>query len=294
MPHRAFPTPLRFSTIGIIGAGRLGSSFADALAANKMPVSGVAGRSARCAKASTLAKRLGINADAAQSVANQCDLIFIAVPDANIASVAAQTLWRPGQAVVHMSGATRVAALLPARQQGAHIGGFHPLKSVSQARGHAGSFQGITITLEAEYPPLMAHLSTIAKRLGSNIHHLPHCSRRRYHAAANHASALLISLLTDMRTLWASCGGSEQEMLAALLPVMKSTLQAVETYGIERALTGPLVRGDIATLEGHILALHALDSGLAQRYAAHHVPLISQAPAEQQPALATLLRRYQH
>lgn len=285
-------TSVEFGAIGIIGAGKMGSALADALYLNGHPILAIAGRTANCPKASALAQRVKATAISAQSLAKQCSLIFIAIPDDGITELASSLQWTAGSAVVHLSGATPIEALLPAASSHAYTGSFHPLQSISQPTGTAATFHQCTITIEAPHFHLSARLKSLAEDLGARSTVLPADARMRYHAAANHASALLTALLMDMAHLWESWGSNEEEMLEALLPLMQGTLNAAKTQGITQALTGPLIRGDIATLEGHLAALRQLDPALAQRYAIHHQPLLPFAPLPRRQHIASLLNAY--
>ena len=286
IPHSAF------STVGIIGPGRMGSALAEALHLTGQPINAVAGRTAHCAKAHRLAQRVDAKVMSAQALAKCCSLVVIAVPDDDITTVCDAISWTAGSGVVHVSGATELSVLRHAVRCQAHIGGFHPLQSISQHGATAESFQHCTITIEAEQPLLNERLAGLATQLGAHVNVLPALTRMRYHAAANHASALLIALLTDMATLWKSWGGSEEDMMHALLPLMNGTLTAASAKGIANALTGPLARGDVGTLEGHLSALAALDSDLAQRYALRHKALLSLSPLEQRQSIAELIETY--
>lgn len=281
-----------FSTIGIIGPGRMGSALADALHYTGHAIHAIAGRSSESHRAIALAQRLGATVMTAQQLAKQCSLIILATPDDKLAHIANVLDWSAHSAVIHLSGATDISILQPAADQGAYIGSFHPLQSISQPIGSASTFQHCTISIEAAAPALKARLEQLAHSLGAHINLLPANARMRYHASANHASALLIGLLMDMAQLWESWGSNEKEMMTALLPLMEGTLSSAKTNGIAQALTGPLARGDINTLTGHLSALYALDPALAQRYALRHIALLHLAPESQRSTLEALLIEY--
>lgn len=286
--------PLKFATIGLIGPGRMGSALAESLHLNGHSIYAVAGRNEACPKARTLAERLGAQPMSAQALAEHCSLVFIATPDDDIAPLANAITWSPDTAVVHLSGATDVHVLQAVQHYQAYVGSFHPLQSVSQPTGTATTFQGCTITIEAEEPALCERLMSLTEALGAHVNVLPAKARTRYHAAANHASALLVALMMDMAELWKSWGSSEEEMIEALLPLMQGTLTAAKAHGLASALTGPLARGDTGTLKGHLSALEQLDPALAQRYALRHQPLLSYAPPAQRQCIAELIGAYSH
>src|SRR5690349_3912818 len=113
-------------TLGIIGAGRVGTGLAMNFARSGRSVVAVASRSATSARA--LARRVpGARAAAsAQEAADRADLVFLTVPDDAIEAVASGIRWRAGTACVHCSGAGELGLLAGAAAQGALVGGFHP------------------------------------------------------------------------------------------------------------------------------------------------------------------------
>ena len=241
--------------VGIIGAGRVGSALAVAAAAAGWPVVAVASR--QHARAEALAARLpGARPATAQEVADLADLVFLTVPDAAIAQVTRVVRWRAGQAVVHTSGAESLAPLAPARAAGALIGGLHPLQTFAGANeaDPLRVFAGITCALEAD-AALLPRLEALVRALGARPVVLPAEARARYHAAAVLASNYVVTLLHLAAALWATFGVDERTALAALLPLTRRAVDNVAARGPAAALTGPIVRGDAATVAKHLGAL---------------------------------------
>jgi len=113
-----------------------------------------------------------------------------------------------------------------------------------------------------------AALST-ARRLigllgGSGIT-VPTSRRPMYHAAAVFASNYVVTLLRQASSIFRAAGATQDEAERALTALAKGTLENVEELGIDAALTGPLVRGDVGTVELH---LRTLEPGDAELYAA--------------------------
>lgn len=242
--------------VGFIGAGRLATALAhefDHLVAEAQ-VTAVTARTA--VSAETLAARLlGAQAVAtAQDVAGQSDLVFIATPDDVIASVAAGVVWRPGQLVVHCSGAQSAAALDAAAAQGATTGVFHPLQTLAGGEPELGLFRGITFAVEAPeaLAGLLQHWATL---LGGRWITLRAEDRVLYHAAAVIASNYLVTLAKLATDLWGEMGIERAEALRALLPLMHGTVENLERVGLPDGLTGPVARGDLGTIERHLEAL---------------------------------------
>ena len=131
-------TKERALSLGFIGAGRVGTALARALDRRGHRVLGVASRTVDSAR--RLAQMVpGCKSSTdPQEVAEAAGLVFITTPDEVIAQVAAQIRWHPGQIVVHCSGATSLEALQPAQEQGALVGGLHPLQSFASGQIEAG------------------------------------------------------------------------------------------------------------------------------------------------------------
>lgn len=243
--------------IGFIGAGRLGKALAWSFAQRGLAV--VAAASQRAASAQALAAAVpGCRVFDTQDVIDACDLVFVTTPDAAIATTVNACRWRDGIAVVHCSGVTEVSALQSAAAQGALAGGFHPMQTFGDPAVAARSLPGCTITIEAPQP-LDAMLVALAERLQCRVNRLPPGMRARYHAAAGYTSQFINVLFAQAAQIWRSWGASEAQAVAALLPMARGTLAAIESAGIAQAMPGPVSRGDIGSIAKHVQALSALD-----------------------------------
>ena len=243
----------RPESIGIIGAGRLGASLAMALEAAGYRVAAVASRST--GSAASLAARLGeATALSSRQVAETCELVFVTVPDGQIASVAAELPWKTGQAVVHCSGALGLDALAPASAAGARAGCLHPLQSFSSREGEPERFRGIVCGVEGA-PPLGSTLERIAAGLGAGVVRLEGVDRARYHAAAVFASNYAVALMAAARRAWELAGLPPDEARPALAPLLFGAASNVAERELAEALTGPVARGDVATIERQLAAL---------------------------------------
>ena len=250
--------------IGFIGAGRLGKALAWSFSAAGLHVAAVASGSgpSGSANASTSAHELadaipGCEAMAAQAVVDRCDLVFLATPDSAIASACAALRWRAGVSVVHCSGVTEVDALSAARDQGACIGGFHPMQTFGDPAAAVASLPGSTITIEAG-EPLNATLVALVGQLHCRVNRLPPGMRARYHASAGFTSQFINALFAEAARVWESWGATEAEALQAMLPMARGTLASIESAGIARGMPGPVSRGDVGSVEKHVAALAAL------------------------------------
>ena len=166
------------------------------------------------------------------------ELLLLCVPDAAIGEVA-RTI-PVGPWVAHTSGATPLAALSPHERRFS----VHPLQTFTRARGPEqldGAYGAVT----AETPDARAVGLWLASTLGLVAFELADADRALYHAGAAVASNYLVTLHRAASTLVAEAGAPPD----GLVPLMLRTIE----NGFE--LTGPIARGDLATVEAHLDAV---------------------------------------
>ena len=200
----------------IVGAGRLGSALAAALPASSGP------------------HRRG--ADPAGA-----DVVLLCVPDAEIAAAAAAV--SPGPIVGHCSGATTLQPLL----DGGHgeVLSMHPLMTVPA--GGEARFEGAGAAVAGSTERAVHTARVIAARLGMKPVVIADADRVAYHAAAAIASNFLTTIEGAAERVGATAG-LDRELL---VPLVRASVEAWADLGAARALTGPIARGDVATVERH-------------------------------------------
>lgn len=246
--------------LGFVGAGRVGTGLATGFARAGHDVVAVASRS--IASAQALARRVpGARVVAPQEVADRADLVFLTVPDDAIEAVASSVRWRVGCASVHCSGAADLDTLKKAVADGALAGGFHPLHMFGEPGESADALSGCAVAL-AGPEALVKKLERLARSLGARSLRLPEGGRALYHVAANFSGAFVIALMRETIALWKQLGISEGDALAALLPLLRGTVDNVERLGAAGGLGSAVARGDVGTIRRHleVLAREAPDS----------------------------------
>lgn len=251
--------------VGLIGAGRLAAALAAGLARAGYPVRAIA--SARIESARSLAAALGPGVAASADpgdVAAACDVAFLTVPDSAIRPLAERIGWRQGQVVAHCSGALGLGELAAARPGGAVPACFHPLQTFPSRTPEPARFEGIFCGVEGAEP---AHgwLEQVARDLGARPFPLEGVDRAVYHAAAVVASNHVIALASAAARLWAMAGLPVESGREALAPLLLAAANNVARMELALALTGPVARGDIATIARHLDALER-DPGLRELY----------------------------
>jgi predicted short-subunit dehydrogenase-like oxidoreductase (DUF2520 family) len=167
------------------------------------------------------------------------DEVQLCVPDGEIAAAAAALApaLAPGTPVGHCSGATSLDVLT-----GVEAFSLHPLMTATA--DSAVTFAGAGAAVAGATPRALAMATELARRLGMEPIAVADEDRATYHAAASIASNFLITLEAAAERLAASAGvGREQ-----LVPLVRAAVENWARLGGRRALTGPVVRGDEATI----------------------------------------------
>ena len=198
----------------------------------------------------------GVSAVSPAALVARCTCVVLAVPDDQIAATCAALPWRAGQAIVHSSGALDLGALGAAAARGALRGCVHPLQSFPDRGGNPERFAGIRCGVEADRA-LLRPLTALVRALGATPLSLRGVDRAGYHAAAVLASNYVVALHAAAERAWALSGLPARSARSALASLTLGAATALQARTLERALTGPLARGDVRTLQGHLRALDA-------------------------------------
>ncbi|BBB90195.1 MAG TPA: DUF2520 domain-containing protein [Methylomusa anaerophila] len=243
--------------IVILGAGRLGSALACLAKGCGYPVAAVTTGRRETAAAFSQATGIPACCDNTEAAA-QGDIILLTVPDRILPVVLAELIagqrLRPGQVLLHTSGVLTGETLAAARQFGTAVGSMHPLQSFADLETARRNLSGSAFAIDGD-PLAVNAASRLALDLGGRILQVPPEERVLYHAAACIASNYLVALLHMAEKLLSRWTTGEQDALQALLPLVSGTLRNVARQGTSAALTGPIVRGDAATIAQHLQAL---------------------------------------
>ena len=254
-------------SIGFVGAGRVGLALGRAFSAAGWPVVAVASRDAgrRDAFRSAIPDARAFIEPA--GVLDEASVIFLTVPDDVVAPVAAQLRLYSGQALVHTSGLLPSTVLEPAMAAGTEKASFHPLVAFADPDASVEALRGATIAIEGD-PALVRLLAELAEACGAQPVRLPVEGKAAYHAAAVLAAGGFVALLDAIAELGRGAGLDESGALVIYAPLIRQSLANAERFGIDTALTGPIVRGDIGTLQAHLAAMARLAPGATGLYVA--------------------------
>ncbi|HEY1273877.1 MAG TPA: DUF2520 domain-containing protein [Thermoleophilaceae bacterium] len=244
------------ATVGVVGAGRLGSALARALATTGWAVDGPSRRG---------------------ETPRGCDAIVLCVPDSEIPAAAAAVAGA-APLVGHTSGATPLTALEPA---GAEAFGWHPLQTFAGGPDDAALFAGSGCAIAGDTERALEFAREMARRLGMTAFEIDDSGRASYHAAASIASNFLLTLQAAAEEAAAGAGLEPEEARALLAPLVRRTLENHAAVGPREALTGPVARGDeetvaaqraaVAETAPHLLALFDELVEQTRRLAGHEV-----------------------
>ena len=265
-PHR-HSSPGEPPVIGIVGAGAVGTALAVALSRGGWPIHAVASRDAgRRERFRSLVDVSRVFADP-EPILDEVELIILTVPDDAIAPLAASLRMYSGQAMIHTSGALGAEVLAPAMAAGTQVGTFHPLVAFADTERAVEALHGATVAIEGD-DQLATMLAEMAEVVGANPVRLAPGSKAAYHAAAVLAAGGLIALLDAIAELGRVAGLDEAGSLAVYGPLIEGTLGNARALGIRAALTGPMTRGDVGTLQAHLATLRDHAPGVVDLYVA--------------------------
>jgi predicted short-subunit dehydrogenase-like oxidoreductase (DUF2520 family) len=249
--------------VSIIGAGRLGTALAVALAGKGYAIRSIVAR--RVQNARRAAGLLGPLLDSDVQVLGTkqlrslraADVFLITTPDDQIAKVAAELspFALPKGIALHTSGALSAEALAPLREKGWHTGSIHPLVSVSDTAEGDTALPRAFWSVEGDKTALQV-AKTIVRDLGGKSFSIRSEDKPLYHAAAVMASGNVVALFDVALEMLGECGLTRKTARSILLPLVASTVHNLETNDPAQALTGTFARGDVETVKRHLAALN--------------------------------------
>lgn len=254
--------------VGVVSAGRVGAVVGAAWAAaghHVVATSGVSRESVR--RAAALLP--GVPLLPPDAVASGAGLVLLAVPDdvlpGLVRGLAAAGSFRAGQIVVHTCGAHGVGVLAPALAHGVLPLALHPVMTFTGRTEDVVRLNGACFGVTAADGDEAAwHVGeALVVEVGSEPVRVPEAVRPLYHAALAHGANHLVTLVRDCVDTLETAGISPAERLVA--PLLSAALDNALRHG-DRALTGPVARGDAAVVALHLRELAAVDPDLADTY----------------------------
>ncbi|MFQ5966864.1 MAG: Rossmann-like and DUF2520 domain-containing protein [Acidimicrobiia bacterium] len=234
----------------VVGPGRAGGALAIALHRAGHEVAAVIGRDRK--RADLLAELVSARSYRLGSALPEADIVLLAVRDDAIEPVA-ETLAEnlPAAAAVHLSGLQEIRTLQSLAARGAAIGSWHPLQTLPNAEVGADRLEGAWMAITTDSEELAALLEGVSQDLGARPFRLADELKPLYHAAAAAAANYVTAALGLAESL-ATAAGVPYE---AARPLVNAVTSNVFSFGAESALTGPIARGDISTVEAQLAGI---------------------------------------
>lgn len=199
------------------------------------------------------------------------NIYLIATPDDQIAGaceqLAASGQLKPDVIVFHCSGALPATVLAPAAACGALTASVHPVRSFALPEQVAATFGGTWCGVEGDAGAL-AVLGPLFTGIGAQLVAVDPAAKTVYHAAAVFACNYLVTLLDVAVQAYAHAGIPNDIAMKMMEPLVRKTVDQAFAAGTEAALSGPIARGDMATVEKQQAAVTAWDKDKGELYAA--------------------------
>ena len=246
--------------VGFIGAGKVGFTLGKYFCEHDIEVTGYYSRSIQSAKKAAAFTATAAYENRSQLVADS-DVLFFTVPDDCIASTFEAVRHEPiqGKIFCHCSGVLTASVGFPSIEQAGASGySVHPLFAISDRYQSYRELADVFFTLEGSADRLASQQEWL-KSAGLHVQIIPAAAKMRYHCAAAIASNQVIALFAESQQLLLDCGFSAEAAQQALTPLFLGNARHIATDGPTAALTGPVERGDAATLELHLTALDTDD-----------------------------------
>lgn len=257
------------ASFAIVGCGRVGCALAGQMQRAGYRLAGLASKSLSSARAA--AEQLGtdIFSDKPWEVTKHADVVFITTPDGqieNAASVIADNQGVKKNAVVlHCSGSQPSTILSVLKQYEVSIGSLHPLQSFASKQMEGNPFENIIAAIEGE-PEAVAMAIRIARDLSATCLTIQTDAKTAYHAAAVVASNYLVAIQDLAFRLLALAGIPPENAFPVLGPLIQGTVANIKKVGTQKALTGPIVRGDTDTVRTHVHEIRRLAPDMLSLY----------------------------
>lgn len=278
-------------SIGFIGAGRVGMTFGRYFYEKKLNVSGFFSRTAGNAfEAAEFTASKAYNSLC--ELTAESDIIFITVPDSAIHSVYNQLLKYDikDKILCHCSGAMSAKVFENIEMYGAYGCSVHPAFAVSDKRNSYKQIGNAFFTVEGDTHSLQI-ITELLDRLGNPYQVIDAKSKCKYHTALATASNLVIALYRISERLLNECGFSPSSAESVINPLFLNNAENVCRNGALAALTGPIDRNDISTVEKHLTVLDNVTSDLYKLLSAELVRTAKQKyPERDYSDLENLLR----
>jgi len=243
-------------------------------------------------RARRLAREVKTAAVTAVRAQIRAEVVWFCVPDGAIASAAASLTgaadWH-GKVALHSSGALSSEELAVLRGRGAAVASVHPLMTF--VRGSRPSLVGVPFAIEGT-PRAMRAGRAIVVQLRGRAFTIRKQEKEAYHAWGMFASPLLTVLLAASECVAGAAGVGQKAARERMLPILRQTLANYARLGAPGSFSGPIARGDVATVRKHLQVLLEVPK-VREVYVALARAALRDLPAKNRAALQKILKAEQ-
>lgn len=256
-------------TLAIIGCGAVGRTLGRLFhEASVFQIGDVVNRSPESAQAAVQFMGAG-RAVATLAELQPAEVYLVGAADDAVAGLAAALaacgVIGPGTIAFHVSGALSSSALAPLASRGAALASVHPVRSFADPLESARSFAGTWCGLEGDAEAL-ATLEQAFSGIGGRTFPVEAKFKTIYHAGSVLVCNYLTALVEAGVKAYGKGGLPRSTALEVMEPLVRGTVDNIFRVGVAQALTGPIARGDCATVSHQVAALEQWDGELAQLY----------------------------
>jgi predicted short-subunit dehydrogenase-like oxidoreductase (DUF2520 family) len=242
-------------TIGIVGAGKVGCSIGKYLREHGISVAGYYSRSKESVEsAATFTETKSFHSFG--ELLEASDICFVTTPDDVISQVWGQAVGKTiqGKIFCHFSGSLSSAVFSNRKEAGVSACSIHPMYAFSDKFTSYEKLNQVIFTMEGDEAALSV-LRPLFEGLGNRVCVMDSEKKSRYHAAASMVSNMMIGLYEMGIDMLEDCGFSRGDSGKLIEPLVRGNIEALLSTTPELALTGPIERGDAATVEKHLSVL---------------------------------------
>ena len=240
--------------IAIIGAGNVGKVLGYALKQKGYLLAAASARTESSRKIAADLLQCPVYSEP-EKAAQQADIVFLTTPDRVIEEVcdalALKGVFRREQMVLHTSGAHSSEILSAAREAGARVFSFHPLQTFPGVEAGLRALPGTFFAVEGDQEAFIV-AKELVETLEGKMLAIPTEMKPLYHAAACVACNYLSTLMDLALRMYKVMGIANEQAFESLSPLIYGTLKNIGEMGPEKALTGPVARGDLPTIKSHL------------------------------------------
>lgn len=288
--------------IAIVGAGNLGTALSFALQRAGYTIDAVIARSQSPSRqrAQKLAMEVGARFASQLQPDMPANVVWFCVPDGEIASAARdqgdKIRWK-GRVALHSSGALTSDELSALRERGAAVASVHPLmtfvhgsrRNGSRRNASRPSLAGVPFAVEGDIAAVRV-ARRIVGDLGGQAYAIRKSGKVAYHAWGMFTSPLFTALLVTAEQVAGAAGVGRKAARRRMIPILLQTLANYASFDAGDAFSGPIIRGDVATVRKHLQVLARIPEA-REVYVALARSALRYLPAKNQRALERALAR---